>query len=225
MGVYLRWQDPKVLIVVETVVHHVAKVLISATIHSGCLTHSVAKSLHNDHPLSFFMYMAQIFSDYSADIILIGRRSIHLVLPSHVLLEGVFRIILMPVLKQREQCLAVLPMYLEVPPGRSHHDVLDLIADRILCLLLISLWGLDLEDFEQPVDHVDDGCQFDAPVHIFVQIRILIEIVAIAALKVFEVPQVRNAHSGFQSRAIERIRINILLELDYGVDRECAELY
>jgi len=64
-------------------------------------------------------------------------------------------------------------MYLEIPPGSRHHDVLDLIADAIKCLLLVSLWVLHLEDFQEPVDHVDDGRQFDAPSHIFVQVRIL----------------------------------------------------
>lgn len=101
MGVYFGWKDPEVLIVVECVIHHVAKMLVSPTVDSGSIAHSVAKSLHYDHPLSFFMYMAQILSDYGADIILIGSRPIHLVFPSHVLLEGLLRIILMPVLKQR----------------------------------------------------------------------------------------------------------------------------
>ena len=102
MGVNFRWQDPEVLIVVESVIHHhIAKVLVSPTGDSGSIAQSVTKSLHYDNPLSFFMYMAQIFSDYGADIILIRSGPIHLVLPSHVLLEGLFRIVLMPVLKQR----------------------------------------------------------------------------------------------------------------------------
>ena len=173
MGVNFRWQDPEVLIVVESVIHHVSKLLLSPTVDGGGIAHSMAKSLHYDHPLSFFMYMAQILSDYGADIILIGSRSIRLVLPSHVLLEGLLRIILMPVLEQRDQGLAWLPMYLEIPPGSRHHDVLDLIADPIKRLLLVSLWVLDLEDFQKPIDHVDDGRQLDAPGHIFVQVRIL----------------------------------------------------
>jgi hypothetical protein len=97
-----RWQDPEVLIVVESVIHHVSKLLLSPTVDGGSLAHSVAQSLHYYHPLSFFMYMAQILSDYGADIILIGSRSIRLVLPSHVLLEGLLCIILMPVLEQRD---------------------------------------------------------------------------------------------------------------------------
>lgn len=119
-------------------------------------------------------------------------------------------------------------MYLEIPPGCCHHDVLDLITDAIKCLLLVSLWVLDLEDFEQPIDHVDDGRQLDAPGHIFVQVRILTGVVTaitVSALKIFEVPQMRHTQSGFQSRAIERIRLNMLLELDYRVDSERAELY
>ena len=191
MRVHFRWQDPEVLIVVESVIHHVSKLLLSPTVDGGSLAHSVAQSLHYYHPLSFFMYMAQIFSDNGADIILIGSRSIRLVLPSHVLLEGFLRIILMPVLKQLDKGLAWLPMYLEVPPGSRHHDVLDLIADRIKRFLLISLRVLDLEDFENPVDHVDDGRQLDTPSHIFVQVRILCMVgtaITIPALKVFEVP-------------------------------------
>ena len=81
-------------------------------------------------------------------------------------------------------------MYLEVPPGCRHHDVLDLIADRIKRPLLISLWALDLEDFEQSIDHMDDGCQLDTPSHIFVQVRILKVVgtaITVSALKVFEV--------------------------------------
>ena len=119
-------------------------------------------------------------------------------------------------------------MYLEVPPGCRQHDVLDLITDPIKRLFLISLRALYLKDFEKPIDHVDDGRQFDAPSHIFVQVCILSVVgtaITVSALKVFEVPQVRNTHSGFQSRAIKRIRMNMLLELDYGVDCECAELY
>lgn len=75
---------------------------------------------------------------------------------------------------------------------------------------------------------MDDGRQLDAPGHIFVQVRILkvvVTAVTIPALKVFEVPQVRHTQSGFQSRAIKRIRLNMLLQLDYRVDRERAELY
>ena len=64
-------------------------------------------------------------------------------------------------------------MYLEVPSGCRQHDVLNLIADPIKRLLLISLRALDLEDFEKPVDQVDDGRQLDAPSHIFFQVRIL----------------------------------------------------
>ena len=119
-------------------------------------------------------------------------------------------------------------MYLEIPPGSCHHDVLDFITDAIKCLLLISLWVLDLEDFEQPIDHMDYGRQLDAPSHIFVQVRILnviVTAVTIPALKIFEVPQVRHTKSGLQSRAIERIRMNMLLELDYRINRERAELY
>ena len=91
-------------------------------------------------------------------------------------------------------------MYLEIPPCCSQHYVLDLIADRIKRPLLISLRVLDLEDFEEPIDHVDDGRQFDAPSHIFVQVRILSVVgtaITIPALKVFEVSQVRHTHSGF----------------------------
>lgn len=102
MGVHFRWQDPEVFIVVKSVIHHVSKLLLSPTVDGGGFAHSMAKSLHYNHPFSFFMYMAQILSDYGADIILIGSRSIRFVLPSHVLLKGLLRIILMPVLKQRD---------------------------------------------------------------------------------------------------------------------------
>lgn len=131
------------------------QLIIPCASNSRHFTHSMTMSLHNNGPVSFLMYVAQILSNYCSDIIFIRLRSIGLIFSLDVFTKSFFCIENVKVFNQREQGFTIIPVYLIKSSCSPHNNIFYLISNLFQSFLFLILRILKLEDLEDFPNNLD----------------------------------------------------------------------